>query len=389
MTKAPMAKQSRDNASHDFDAYRAVRHFGSLDGLRFLCIFAVLWHHGPIRDITPDPIQLLMRGFLGVDFFFVLSGFLITTLLLREETRKGSFSLVDFYWRRLCRIVPVYFLVVSFVAFYYIVVKDQHGLIAILPYYYLFLSNFLSVDIPTLGPTWSLAVEEQYYLLWPLLLLLLPRRYILHVLLALVGLNVVAVAGLLAPLGIVPIHLKHLVLALPTATYAPILMGSLVAILLHGSRGYRVAHRLFGNRYAPFASFIALALFIQATPADLTALPNFAIHAMMCICLMTLVLREDHALKPVLSLGPVARVGAISYGIYLYHLLALHVVTQLSPVIGLEPGVISFIAYVMLSILVAEVSFRTFEAYFLRFKNHRPFAAKIRMRTSQGDKSRV
>lgn len=167
-----------------FKAYRDTTRFGSLDGLRFLCILAVLWHHSPLTPIYLDQLQLAGRGFAGVDFFFVLSGFLITTLLLREEAEKGGFSLRGFYWRRILRIVPVYFLVVTLVAVYFIGWKGQGQWSELLPYYYLFLSNFLVGDIPLLDPTWSLAVEEQYYLIWPLTLLILPRRWVAPVLIA-------------------------------------------------------------------------------------------------------------------------------------------------------------------------------------------------------------
>lgn len=152
--------------------YKDASFFGSLNGIRFLCIIAVMWHHSPMSSMLSGEFPLLGRGFLGVDFFFVLSGFLITTLLLREEERQGRFSLANFYRRRALRIVPPYFLLITAVAGYYVVWKGQEHLAPLVPYYYLFLSNFLIDDIPLLTITWLLAVEEQYYLMWSLLLLL-------------------------------------------------------------------------------------------------------------------------------------------------------------------------------------------------------------------------
>ena len=358
---------SQPDQADPYQTYRSVRRFGALDGLRFICIFAVLWHHGPRFDILPDPPQILTRGFLGVDFFFVLSGYLITTLLLREEARNGRFSLRQFYWRRICRIVPVYFLVVSLAAFLFIGLKGERHYLEILPYYYLFLSNFLTHDIPLLEPTWSLAVEEQYYLLWPLLLLLLPRRWIVPALAVTVAINVLGAMGHLGR----PIPVDPLLLTLPTATYAPILMGSFTAILLHDPRGFRAVYGLLGHRLTPLIAFAALIAAVQFTPGDVTGLPNLLIHSAMCLCIITLVLREDHLLRPVLSFRPVARVGEISYGIYLYHLFALTAVSEAAQAAGLQPGLLTFLAYVLVSILVSEVSFRTFEAYFLRLKSRR------------------
>lgn len=157
------------------DAYQRFlgqRYFASLDGVRCLSIGAVLWHHSPAFDPATESVRLLLRGYLGVDLFFVLSGFLITTLLLREEVRNGRISISGFYRRRALRILPVYFLLVTVLSIYYIWIKGEVQYGPMVPYYYLFLANFLIGDIPLLAPTWSLSVEEQYYLVWPLVILL-------------------------------------------------------------------------------------------------------------------------------------------------------------------------------------------------------------------------
>lgn len=348
-----------------YEVFLATRHFGSLDGLRALCIAAVLWHHGPVWTELADPARILTRGFMGVDFFFVLSGFLITTLLLREERAYGRISLAGFYRRRILRIVPVYFLVVTGVATYYILLKGQHEYLSILPYYYLFLSNFLVGDIPTLAPTWSLSVEEQYYMIWPLALILTPRRWIGWLLLAVIAINVMGAMGVFAPLGIHAFDLGPLNIHLPTATYAPILIGSGAALLLDNPHGFRAAAAILGRRLAPLACFAALLILWQFGPANVRGLPNLAIHLVMTACLISIVVREDNILRPLLGLRPIARVGEISYGIYLYHLLALDVVNRL----GIGGPWFVTIAYSLLAIAIAEFSFRTFEAYFRRLRH--------------------
>ena len=162
-----------------FPAWRARSHFAGLDGLRFFAILGVLFVHSPLVDMWAPHFRFFGRGFLGVDFFFVISGFLITTLLLREEDRKGRISLRGFYWRRALRILPLFLLLVTAVGGYYALIKRSPGMAELWPFYYLFLSNFLVDHIPTLAPTWSLSVEEQYYLLWPLVLMIAPRRWLL------------------------------------------------------------------------------------------------------------------------------------------------------------------------------------------------------------------
>ncbi|MEM8693716.1 MAG: acyltransferase [Pseudomonadota bacterium] len=349
--------------SADFAAFRARKHFGNLDGLRFVCIMMVLWHHNAPIDTSGLPI--LQRGFLGVDFFFVLSGFLITTLLLREIADTGRLAMRNFYLRRILRIVPVYFFVVTCVAGYYIGLKGQKQFLEILPYYYLFLSNFLTQDIPLLTITWSLAVEEQYYLLWPLLLTLLPRGWLVPISVGFILLNVLVISGT-APYT--PPSAGPLLFKLPNATYAPIILGSLVAILLHRPDGFAVGRVVAGWYLAPLAGFVVLLGLMHVLPADLRGVPNMILHLVMAYTLIALVVAERNVLTPLLTRGLVMRIGAVSYGIYLYHLLALDVVNRIADRAGDPPEWLTFLAYIALSYGIAELSFRTLEAYFQRFR---------------------
>lgn len=364
--------QARTSSYPDHDQYLKVRFFGSLNGLRFFCIFAVLWHHAPIWTQLSDPPRTLTRGFLGVDFFFVLSGFLITTLLLREEARAGRFSLKGFYWRRILRIVPVYFLVVSAISFYYIGIKGMSEFLELVPYYYLFLSNFLVEDIPMLAPTWSLSVEEQYYLVWPMLLLLVPRRAIFPVLIGLIALNLVVVTGTLRLVGIQPLEFHPLVFKMFTATYAPILIGSGLAVLLHKHEYFWRLALVFGSKWSSPVMFSILIILIQTLPEDMTGWPNLILHLTMASCLASIVIREDHHLRSVFEWPPFIRVGEVSYGVYLYHLIGLHIATIGLAKLGTQEGWLIFIVYSAISIFIAELSFRFYESYFLklRYKPH-------------------
>lgn len=353
-----------------FTDYLSRERFGSLDGLRCLCIIAVLWHHGPVWGAMAAPSLLLQRGFLGVDFFFVLSGFLITTLLLREAARKGRFSLRGFYRRRILRIVPVYFFVVTAASIYFVLFKGQWQYAGLVPYYYLFLANFLNTDIPLLAPTWSLSVEEQYYLVWPILLILLPQRAVLPVLGVLIAVNVAGIMGAFSVFGIQGFDLGPLHIALPNATYAPILMGSALAIVLQDPRGFAALFRLFGHCTAPLILLLLLVVLAAVLSTDLRGLPNMAIHLVMTASLASLVVREDHLLAPVLGWRPVARIGMISYGIYLYHLVGLSIVAILFRQLGITSTWLTLLLYSALSVVIAEISYRSLEAWFRRLNRH-------------------
>lgn len=352
--------------------YRARSHFANLDGLRFVCILMVLWHHA--QPFNSDTYRLLDRGFLGVDLFFILSGFLITTLLLREAEDYGAFSLRNFYIRRIIRIVPVYFFVVTCVAAYYIGVKGRHELLELLPFYYLFLSNFLVEDIPLLTITWSLSVEEQYYMIWPMLLLLLPARWLVPACLVLIAANVLGVMGLLggAPFGAGPLLFR-----LPNATYAPIIMGSLAAILLHRRNSFDIMRPVLGARMASVVIAVLLVGYLHFGVRNLLGLPNLLVHSLMTLLVMSLVMRERTPLSGFLTLPIITRVGMVSYGMYLYHLIALDITRRsLAMVTGTEMdqvnGWVTLPLYFVLTYLIAELSFRTLEAWFRRFRPSRP-----------------
>jgi peptidoglycan/LPS O-acetylase OafA/YrhL len=142
-------------------------HVPSLDGLRGASIILVLAAH-----LLPS--QLSFAGNLGVDLFFIISGFIITLLLLREQERTGTLSLKNFYVRRALRILPAYgaFLLGAFTL-------SRFGLLAIAPRDWVpaltYTVGFLRVP-EVLHHLWSLSTEEHFYLLWPVVLYLLPRR---------------------------------------------------------------------------------------------------------------------------------------------------------------------------------------------------------------------
>lgn len=365
-------------ASHH-ETYLKTRHFGSLDGLRFLCIAMVLWHHSPVfGQVGPDAWGGLSgRGFTGVDFFFVLSGFLITTLLLREDASTGRISLSGFYWRRALRILPPYYLIVTLMGAYYILLKGQEELWPLWPLYYVFTANFMVSDIPLLSPTWSLSVEEQYYLAWPLLLLCLPRRLLLPVAAVLIAINVLAIAGFFGLLGLHGFDLGPLYIKMPP--YAPILIGSGAAILLNSPRGFAFFWRILGHRASPLPAFAVLVAALILLPQDLRGWPGLVLHLVMAACLVSITIREGHWLHPLLRLRPVARIGAISYGVYLYHLVGLHIAVNIlgDRLLGGDLMLI-FAVYVLLSILIAEISFRYFESRFLALRHRNPFGARLR-----------
>src|ERR1044071_207656 len=154
-------------------------HRRSLDGVRGVAVLAVL----AVHTNHLGGASLLPGGSLGVDIFFVLSGFLITGLLIEEWSRSGSISLADFYRRRALRLVPalaLMLLTLACVSAAVLSAPEAEQTLRALPTAFLYLTDFaISLDgraaLGALRHTWSLAVEEQFYLLWPPLLLVALR----------------------------------------------------------------------------------------------------------------------------------------------------------------------------------------------------------------------
>jgi peptidoglycan/LPS O-acetylase OafA/YrhL len=170
-------------------------HFFNLDILRFIAVFMVVFFHGylaytgwfggsptPPSANTPPLISslihsLIYNGDLGVDLFFLISGFLITYLLLKEREISGKISIRNFYIRRTLRIWPLYFLIIALTPAI-VSLSDAKA-----PEYWwtiCFATNFQTISgTPDLFPFahfWSVCVEEHFYLIWPLLILFIPPK---------------------------------------------------------------------------------------------------------------------------------------------------------------------------------------------------------------------
>lgn len=348
-------------------AYLTRARFGALDGLRALAIGAVLVHHSALAR----PEGPWSRGFLGVDLFFVISGFLITALLLRELEGAGRISLRGFYWRRALRILPLYYLLVTLVGAYFVFWHGPGELARLWPAYYLFLANFLSDHIPTLYPTWSLSMEEQFYLVWPLVMILLPRRLWGGALAVAILLNLLAVTGALAGLGVVAVEIGPFRVAMNDATYAPLLLGAGLALLLQDPRGFALLWRGLSHPAMPLLLGAGLlAGLFWVLPLVLAGLPYLLVHLGMTALVASLVLQEQSWLHGLLRWAPLARIGAVSYGIYLLHLIVLHGVTLLAVRFGwAATGPLFLFLYWGGTYLLAELSFRYYEGRFLRLRH--------------------
>lgn len=335
--------------------------------MRGISILLVLGLH-----LTPS---LIPGGFLGVDVFFVLSGFLITSLLLQEWSRRNSISLKDFYMRRVLRLGPglaVYLLSLGAYAFVFLKKEDALDIYLGIALTLSYVSNWviaLKPDFPTgiLAITWSLAVEEQFYLVWPMILSLmltvkLRRNWIF---IALV-LGIVSVGVNRAVLWEAGASVRRLYYA--TDTHADgLLLGCLVGCLvcwdvLPKSRWLEVFVKCVALVFALVIAFLVLT---KKHDNPLLYAGGYSFVALgIAVTLLTLVLWPSGPVIAVLRFKPLVWVGRISYGLYLWHWPVRGLVFGKS----VHPSAKQLIASVVLSLAITSVSFYLVELPFLRWK---------------------
>lgn len=339
--------------------------FTGLDGLRAVAVILVVVYH-------LFPGWILRSGLIGVDVFFVISGFLITSLLLRERAKTGTIVLKSFWRRRLRRLVPALALVVtvcSTVAWFIggdVLVGLGRQLLGAATFSYNWVSvadgaSYFAASQPELFRNlWSLAVEEQFYLLWPLvipLFLLLRRRW--RVALAL--LLAAASAGW-AVVALNPADPTRVYYGTDTHAYG-LLLGVALAFALQGGLPRRISPAIGGA-----IGVVALAgLVLVATLApgpDAWTFPGMLVLASVLSAVLIVVATAPGSwFGRALDVAPLRWIGDRSYGIYLWHwpvvVLLTTALTGLSPDAGVPPLV--GVAAVAITLVAAELSYRFVE----------------------------
>ena len=305
---------------------RRIPYQPALDGLRALAILTIMLYHGQ----APWP----RGGYLGVDLFFVLSGYLITTLLLAEWSTAGAIDLKRFWFARARRLLPALFLMLAGVAAYAALLAATTGLarmrgdaLATLLYVanwrfaFTHLSYFEQFgDASPLTHMWSLGIEEQYYLLWPLALIVGLRlaKGRLRPLLAGTLLAALASALTMTALYRPGVDPSRLYYGTDTRAQALLLGGSLAIVL--ALRGHRPLPRSLvqGAAVIGFGGFVAMLLLVGDTVRWMFV-GGFTMAAAACALTVVAAAQPGGWLRRIFSAAPLPAIGRISYGLYLWH----------------------------------------------------------------------
>lgn len=346
------------------------------DGLRGISILLVIFSHlGWAYTLFGNSemgsrLGLLLSGTTGVNVFFTLSGFLITLILLKEKEAKGRIGLKTFYVKRFLRLAPPLLL---FLATLFILMLA--GLLALnykgLLYSFFYVYNYIPKELYSseLGLTWSLSVEEQFYLFWPFIILFVNKtKKIIHIVIMLMVICLIlllartdsSILEFFDALRYVELSKRYFTNRWTLPAIATIMTGCLTAVLYHKKTFKNINRRQWWGLLvlgsAIFVSFVYLpkeffpsGWFIQSFGTALIIL--FVIH------------NQDSYFTNALEFNMLSNIGKISYGIYIYQGLFL----------GTGPNADGLLVQkyplnLFLTILVAYLSYNILEKKFLRLK---------------------
>jgi peptidoglycan/LPS O-acetylase OafA/YrhL len=368
-----------------------VSHVPALDGVRGIAVLLVMVHHftiygGPRATGGLDGLfyQAANGSWAGVDVFFALSGFLITGILL--DAKGGERYFRSFYARRVLRIFPLYY--AALILFLIVLPRWAHVAVAAPvdhreAWFWTYLINVkIALDgwrsSFALGHFWSLAVEEQFYLFWPAVVLLVSRRALLRVCLACMAGSLLLRAGLhwhghqLAAYVLTPARLDTLA------------VGAWLAAYIRGPGGLAASRRWSTPVFAVTGAAV-LALFLWRGPGQkdwVMQTVGYTLIACASAALVAVAAGAERGWGRALSKRPLVLFGKYSYALYVFHhpLLFLKPTwlssTLIPPLLGsLLPGRMLFIAGgVGASLGIALLSWHAYEKHFLKLKRLFPYS---------------
>ncbi len=369
-------------------------YFENLDGIRFLCFLSVFLYHSFHTDydiIKQSELyqfikyDLFGNGNLGVNFFFVLSGFLISYLLIEEKKLNGQINIRKFWIRRILRIWPLFYFCVFFgfsIFPQFKILFGQSPNETANPWMYVtFLNNFDFIqnglpDASILGVLWSVAIEEQFYFFWPIILFLFPvKRYW-------IPFTFIILSSLIfRSLNNSPLLYEHHTLSC-IGDMAVGGMGAWVII------NFNKAKSIFENLkkyqiYLIYLIFIAIFLFRDDLFFINSTIAIFE-RAFIAIVILVIILEQNYAKNSIFKMSrfkKITQLGKITYGLYCLHFIGILTTTTISnkfsfntelwQVMLLETSVALFI-----TIIISSISFKYFETPFLKLKDKFSYITK-------------
>lgn len=371
-------------------------YFKNLDTLRFFCFLSVfIFHsfHTEIEAIKSSKTylfinqELFSNGNIGVNFFFVLSGFLITYLLIEEKISFNNISIWKFWMRRILRIWPLYFACVffGFVIFPFLKVSfgETPNETAHLINYLTFTSNFDMIknglpDASVLGVLWSVAIEEQFYLVWPIFFYFIPLK----------RMNFIFIAIILLSFIFRFFNQNHMAFEHHTLScIGDMAIGSFGAwlIIMKPNFKHKIEQLKREVIIVVYIMFI-LIFFLRDEVLLNTVGINIFERAFIALVILFIILEQCFSQNSIIKFGRfklLSALGKKTYGMYCLHFIAILITLKTMGFLGLNQKlwqvlILETLTALVLTVIISFISFKVLESPFLKVKKRfAPFIKKI------------
>ena len=368
--------------------------FENLDGLRFLCFLAVFFFHSfhtEFQEIKSDEYYVLIKngifgnGNIGVNFFFVLSGFLITYLLIKEKEIRHKINIPFFWMRRILRIWPLYFLCVFFGFFIFPLIKSFFGQTpnetAHIFYYLTFLNNFDFIknglpDSSNLGVLWSIAIEEQFYFIWPIILSFIPIKKLWIVFIIIILGSITFRFFYQSPI-IYEHHTLSCIGDMAVGSFGSWLVLQKPRFLEKITNLKKIQIFFIYFTFILFF-FFRKELFYWNVGLKITE------RIIIAFIILLIILEQNYSTNSFFKMSKFRRLsylGTISYGLYCLHFIGILITTNTTKILNINNHLWQVIILetsiaLFITILISKLSFKLIEKPFLSLKNKFSFIKK-------------
>jgi len=365
-----------------------IKYFKGFNGLRFLAAFLVVLSHAILsikkQNIKLDPFffenKIFHSGSEAVNFFFTLSGFLITYLLIKEYKQQDKISIKQFYKRRIYRIWPLYFLIICIgfigLGVFYPLVFDGNKYFefsettSVVLLFVFFLPNLATTiyKMGVLNPLWSIGVEEQFYLFWAPLFKLFKGKILVSALIILILSFVIFLAS---SSGYFSYETSKF---LSTLRFHYMAIGAMFA---YGVVYFNLYKAIINSKISRFLIPVIILIYLNY---DLVLVNSFFTDLIVAVLYSILLINVSSVKKPWINLESklISHLGIISYGIYMYHLLVDNCLRLICQSFEIDKffysSALFLVSYtlvlLLITIIIAHFSYKYFELYFINKKKH-------------------
>jgi len=343
-------------------------HFDGLNSLRFIAAFAVLifhssqWYHHDFNT----PFKMFLHNLpIAVDFFFMLSGFLIIYLLIVEKTKTSTISLKNFYIRRFLRIFPLYYLIILIA---YLFLQTDHDIVAWDKFMY-FWGNFWMIGknawtLSALNPLWSISIEEHFYLVIPFLIMITPLKYLKYILWTIV-------AGSFAFRIYATMHIPDNWMTIYMHTFSQmdlLAIGGLLAIYhYHKPIKFNLSMGFYLLLVFAFVILMSLVDSKDYSNVYFASIKKYVFSIPLLFIFIGFVFNENPAFDKLKHQKWLSYFGKISYGIYLYNAFIIDLLERNDWL--RDHYAIRLFLDIGITLAAASISYEIFEKQFLKLKH--------------------